>query len=546
MADPLAAAASRSLLPSPLSSSVVVVPCTFARVNAILDPPRPSTKGQRGIITRCWPDAGPVSMVLLLKISVLLGPLSSTASKQEAGKHNALVRDFFRAGWPECYAFWKSISSRKSRLAVHQVAGEPPAYDGSEALWTPGEMIMKEICRVKQEAGVSAVLYGSLWFLNGCTDKEKSVLRSLALKLREIAPNIGVVLEPPSVDPSEFWLVVRPQVVPSRKPKASGSAEDFGSSALSMNDYILNMIGSSSSVSRNVRPRGPPPLFEGLRDRSDCDGYDLKRPPDVWVGRFSSCVDLDEAVERATALARDAFRGGSPPPVLLAHRYNVLGECDGGYYPPLVQLGKWEEVVQERVGALLDDLKYSSEVINVFDRDWLGRTSDLRPFTSFCLNYDADVSLAVVGPLVNVDVWRHSRSTSVSASDVDAVRRDVDGLRSALGKSRKVYKAVSSKDIEKLRSTFERLARKVNKAANGPVGEKRSRFGRLFVNAVGDLVPFGISLADLSVSSDDDDEGDSDVASQNGGDGYVSDSSVREGVRDSPLTSPTNKRHRRF
>jgi hypothetical protein len=147
-------------------SSVVLVACTFSRVNAILGPSKPSTKGQRGIITRSWPDVGPVSMGLILKISVLLGPLPSAASNYDTGKHNSLVRDFFRAGWPDYYDFWETISSRKSRLAAVQVAGQPPAFDGSVTLWTPGEMIFKETCRVKQEPGVSAVLYGSLWFQN--------------------------------------------------------------------------------------------------------------------------------------------------------------------------------------------------------------------------------------------------------------------------------------------------------------------------------------------------------------------------------------------
>ena len=309
-----------------------------------------------------------------------------------------------------------------------------------------------------------------------------------------------------------------------------------------MNDYILKMVGGSSSGVRSVPPRAPS-VLEGLRDRSDCEGYEEKRPPEVWAGRFASCVDLDDSVERLTALARASLRGGSTPAALLVREFNVLGEDADGNYPPFVQLGKWAEIVKGREAALQDDLQYSGERIHVFDRDWLGRSSEQRPFTSFCLNYDADVSLAVVGPLVNVDVWRHSRSTTVSANDVETVRRDVDGLRSALGKERKVYKSASLKDVEKLRSTFEKLARKVNRLANDAVGERRSRFSRLFVSPAGELVPFGISLADLSVSGGEDD--DSDVPAQELEDGYGSDHYVARSL-DAPGTSPTNKKHRRF
>ena len=51
----------------------VVVPCSSARLNSLLSP-LPSTSGQRGIITQCWPTVGPVTMGLILKVSVLLGP----------------------------------------------------------------------------------------------------------------------------------------------------------------------------------------------------------------------------------------------------------------------------------------------------------------------------------------------------------------------------------------------------------------------------------------------------------------------------------------
>ena len=145
----------------------VVVPCSSARLNSLLSP-LPSTSGQRGIITQCWPTVGPVTMGLILKISVLLGPVPALSTKFDAGKHNSLVKDFLRAGWPENADFWDSISTAKSRLSEVQTPGALPVYDGTVSIWSPGDMIFKDICKVKQEPSVNEALFRSNWFSKEC------------------------------------------------------------------------------------------------------------------------------------------------------------------------------------------------------------------------------------------------------------------------------------------------------------------------------------------------------------------------------------------
>jgi hypothetical protein len=157
----------------------VVVPCKASRLNSLLDPP-PSLSGQRGIINQHWPGVGHVAMGLILKISVLLGPMAALSSKVDTFKHNSLVKEFLKAGWPETAVFWDSISTQKSRLSDKQTPGAPVAYDGSVAIWSPGDMIFKDICKVKQEPAVNEALYRSDWFSKGCLPGERAVLQGLA------------------------------------------------------------------------------------------------------------------------------------------------------------------------------------------------------------------------------------------------------------------------------------------------------------------------------------------------------------------------------
>ena len=519
-------------LPAPSGSGRVVAPCSSARLNAILSP-RPSLTGQRGIIVRHWPGVGHVTMGLILKISVLLGPTPSLSTKLDAGKHNSLVLDFLRAGWPENADFWASISSEKSRLSEVQTVGSPVAYDGSVAIWSPGVMIFKDICKVKQEPSVNEALFRSNWFSQDCPPGERAVLQGLAKTLRELAPAIGLVVEPPSIEPDVFWLVVRPRVEVAPVLRLS-SSQASASSGLSLNDHILNMVGGSSSVLRNRRVVALS-MLEGLRDRSETVGFSPKRLPGSWEGTFASCLDLDISVEEMTKLAMAALKVRAKLPAVPEFVFNVLGEDVDGSYPSFVQLEKWTGVVRARRAALVDDAIYARAKLSVFDRDWLGRTADGHPFTSICLNHHVDVSLATVGPLVAVDAFRHSRSSSATARDLDVLRNDVARLRAVLGKGEEVYNTTSVEDVEDLRSMFEKLAGKVNRLACSEKAKKRAKVSGLCVDAVGDLVPFGITAGDVFDSVDDVSDGNEE---DDGSEGGV------EGTRGE--SSGSNKRHKRF
>ena len=478
----------------------VPVRCTYARINSLLDPP-PSTKGQREIICRCWPVFGQIAMALIVKISVLLGPLPRAATKLEAFAQNSLVKDFLKAGWPEKAAFWDSISTRRSRLSFVQVPGAPPSYDGSDASKSPGDMIFKDLCKVKQEAAVNDLLYRSSWFSLGCGVAEKAVLTILAAKIRELAPRLGLQVEPPSGSPDEFWVTVRPR--PLVQKELNQHAVCSPSSArpgLSVNDYLLEMVGGEPNDGGG---HATVSALEGLRDRSGDVEFVPRRPPGTWAGQFSSYLDLQRGVERLTALASAAVKDGVERDGLRLFSYNALGEDGAGQFPPFVDQRKWATVSQEREVLLGDDVFYCRGLRRRFDRDWLGRSRNAHPFTSACLNYHFDVSLAPVGVLVNVDPWFHSRATSVSTSGIDHLSSDVQSLRRVLGKGVRSFQSRSVKDVEKLRDRFQKLAYEVNNCANSFDAEKRSRVDDLCVSPQGELLPFAIAARDLFVDSDD-------------------------------------------
>jgi hypothetical protein len=117
--------------------------------------------------------------------------MAALSSKVDTFKHNSLVKEFLKAGWPETAVFWDSISTQKSRLSDKQTPGAPVAYDGSVAIWSPGDMIFKDICKVKQEPAVNEALYRSDWFSKGCLPGERAVLQGLAKTLRDLAPKMG-------------------------------------------------------------------------------------------------------------------------------------------------------------------------------------------------------------------------------------------------------------------------------------------------------------------------------------------------------------------
>ena len=509
----------------------VVVPCSSARLNSLLSP-LPSTSGQRGIITQCWPTVGPVTMGLILKISVLLGPVPALSTKLDAGKHNSLVKDFLRAGWPENADFWDSISTAKSRLSEVQTPGALPVYDGTVSIWSPGDMIFKDICKVKQEPSVNEALFRSNWFSKECPPGERAVLQGLSTTLRSLAPAIGLVVEPPSTDPDVFWLVVRPRVesAPVLRPS---STQPSAPSGLSLNDHILNMVGGSAAALRPCRPVTQS-FLEGLRDRSETVGYDEKRPPGRWEGKFASCVDLERSVEEMTVLSTAALKVRVALPSVPEYVFNVLGEDVDGSYPSFVQLGKWTEVVRARRAALVDDAIYARSKLSVFDRDWLGRTADGHPFTSICLNHHVDVSLATVGPMACVDVFRHSRSSSVTASDLEVLRNDVARLRAVLKKPQVSLSTSCLEDVEELRSVFEKLAGKVNRLAKHEKGKKRAKVAGVCVDAVGDLVPFGIVADEVFDGGED--------LSDVGGGVEISEESVGKGGGDEEVVAPDGER----
>lgn len=532
-------------VPAPSGGGRLVVPCSSARLNSILSP-RPSLTGQRGIIVKHWPSLGHVTMGLILKISVLLGPIPSLSTKLEAGKHNSLVMDFLRAGWPENADFWDSISTVNSRLSEVQSPGAPVVYDGSASIWSPGVMIFKDICKVKQEPAVNEALFRSNWFSKDCPPGERAVLQGLAKTLRELAPSIGLVVEPPSVEPDVFWLVVRPrvEVAPVLRPSSSLAS---ASSGMSLNDHILNMVGGSASALRTRRVVSLS-VFEGLRDRSETVGYFEKRSPGTWEGTFASCVDLECSVEEMTKLAMAALKARVSIPAVPEYVFNVLGEDVDGCYPSFVHLGSWTGVVRARRDALVDDATYARAKLSVFDRDWLGRTADGHPFTSICMNHHVDVALATVGPLVTVDAFRHSRSSSATASDLDVLRNDVSRLRAVLGKSEKAFSSSCLEDVEDLRTMFEKLAVKVNRLACSEKARKRAKVSGLCVDAVGDLVPFGIVAGEVFGGGESDSDSDREgIVADIGAGGEVSDQSsvpVGGGRRILDATVGASKRKR--
>ena len=89
-------------------------------------------------------------------------------------------------------------------------------------------------------------------------------------------------------------------------------------------------------------------------------------------------------------------------------------------------------------------------------------------------------------------------------------------------------------DVEELRSVFEKLAGKVNRLAKHEKGKKRAKVAGVCVDAVGDLVPFGIVADEVFDGGED--------LSDVGGGVEISEESVGGGGGDEEVVAPDGER----